>query len=969
MPASPSKIVIVSVAFLLGCSPLFANEDRVEHREAPAAQEWTQDDEGNGGPPAVSGAESEKPGRSDNANRDTPADDAAGEIAPGRSTKRGASGNGAANSPAGNTTAVKTTAVKTNSVKINAATAANPAKIPAIKRDSQDGSPKAAAGKGDNAPEIAGDGGDGTEIRATETSTDSGSVKTKGKAGNPDGETTTAKESGGLSGAEKRIAGDDGEVGQAAPGLQQAEVSGKPPVDRDQDPIPDKKSGVSPGNRQVRQEPSGETLAGKSGVGKPVAEKSMAEATQSRGRLLFGKIGSTGDKVFPSSPGIDRQKEFWILIFTRYTTQQGVLHDGKSTSPIFQDLNFMGMGPRVQTRYIKQRKRQLALDLKILAEALRTGSQLTKKQLALSARMPQGVTAEEIIEYAGRIHFQRGLSDRFQEGITRSGALMGMMLRTMARYGLPEDLVYLPHVESSFVNDTLSRSGARGIWQFTRDTGRRYMRVGYLVDQRLDPVVATRSAARFLRRYYGQLKSWPLTLTSYNHGPVGIKRIIRKLGTRDLGLMIRDFKGSRFGFASKNFYAEFLAAREIAKNYRRYFGELKMDRPVRHASAKLPYYVFARDAARALGISQWRLRWMNPALRRTIWKGVKRIPKGYVLNIPARQDPLRFVAAIPKSARHLNQRPTRFVRVRRGDTLRGIGRRYGIPWRRIALANNISRGRIRRGQRLLLPLENRRPVHTATVAGLPAKGRKTTVNTATGNTPIRSNRIRNAIAGSITAGEKIAGINTAGDSIPLLRPRGKPNGIASSDDAGLGVSHLSASWGGVRAGTQSATTGSIGSEAAGGNTVAGTHDLALVNFDAKTHIGRIVAVFGESLGHYADWGNISARRLRRLNGFSYRRKLRNGEYLLVYLKGVDPETFTRLRVKYHRQLATTFFAENFITQRRRVQVTRGQSAWNLARKNNVPLWLFFRENPELLNNPMRIGMQVVVPVVEAMPSR
>ncbi|MEE8433401.1 MAG: transglycosylase SLT domain-containing protein, partial [bacterium] len=647
-----------------------------------------------------------------------------------------------------------------------------------------------------------------------------------------------------------------------------------------------------------------------------------------------------GDEVFPSSPGIDRQKEFWILIFTRYSTQQGVIHDGRIATPIFQDLNLMGMGPRTQTQYIQHRKRLLALDLKILAEALRNGSQLTEKQLALKSRMPKGVTPEDIVEYAGNLHFQRGLSDRFQEGIIRSGALLGMMRRTMARYGLPEDLIYLPHVESSFINDAVSRSGARGIWQFTRATGRRYMRVGYLVDQRLDPVVATRSAARFLRRYYKQLKSWPLAISSYNHGPAGIKRLIRKMGTRDLGVMIRDYEGPLFRYASKNFYAEFLAAREIAKNYRRYFGDLKMDRPMRYASAKLPYYVYARDAARALRISLWRLRWMNPALRRSIWKGIKRIPKGYVLRIPVKQNPLRFIAAIPKSARHKRQRPTRVVRVRRGDTLILIGRRYGIPWRRIALANNIRRGRIRSGQRLLLPLENRRSARTATVAGLSAKWRKT-----------------------------IAGKTTAGKTTLPSRPPGKSNPVISSDDAGLGVSHPSATGRAAKTGTNPATTVSIGRKDAGGNTPAGTHDLAMVNFDTKTKTGRIVAVFGESLGHYADWGNISARRLRRLNGFSYRRKLRNGEYLLVYLNGVDPETFTQRRVKYHQKLAATFFAENNITQRRRVEVKRGQSAWKLARMNNVPLWLFFRENPGLLNNPMRIGMEVVVPVFEAVPSR
>ena len=77
----------------------------------------------------------------------------------------------------------------------------------------------------------------------------------------------------------------------------------------------------------------------------------------------------------------------------------------------------------------------------------------------------------------------------------------------------------------------------------------------------------------------------------------------------------------------------------------------------------------------------------------------------------------------------------------------------------------------------------------------------------------------------------------------------------------------------------------------------------------------------------------------------------------------------RQSVKFSRKLETPFFGGNSITQRRRVEVKRGESPWKLARKNNVPLWLFFRENPGLLNNPMLIGMEVIVPVVEAVPSR
>ena len=80
----------------------------------------------------------------------------------------------------------------------------------------------------------------------------------------------------------------------------------------------------------------------------------------------------------------------------------------------------------------------------------------------------------------------------------RSGAWLDDIQRTLARYGVPPELAALPHVESSYNPDAYSRVGAAGLWQFTRSTGRLFLRIDSVVDERLDPWKATDAAARLL---------------------------------------------------------------------------------------------------------------------------------------------------------------------------------------------------------------------------------------------------------------------------------------------------------------------------------------------------------------------------------------------------------------------------------------------------------------------------------------
>ncbi|MBI2115459.1 MAG: transglycosylase SLT domain-containing protein, partial [candidate division NC10 bacterium] len=118
-------------------------------------------------------------------------------------------------------------------------------------------------------------------------------------------------------------------------------------------------------------------------------------------------------------------------------------------------------------------------------------------------------------------------------------------------------------MESTFNPQARSKAGAVGLWQFIRSTGKRYLSITRRRDDRRDPIRATEAAARLLRHNYEALGSWPLAIIAYNHGREGILSARAAVGSSAIEEIIARYTGPRFGFASKNFYAEFLAALEL----------------------------------------------------------------------------------------------------------------------------------------------------------------------------------------------------------------------------------------------------------------------------------------------------------------------------------------------------------------------------------------------------------------------
>lgn len=412
---------------------------------------------------------------------------------------------------------------------------------------------------------------------------------------------------------------------------------------------------------------------------------------------------------FPQPRALEPDVTFWKRIYSEVGTDGGLIHDTHDLSLVYEVVKFPS---RYGTdRHTESRKRYYQGILRRLAAGARSG--LSRDEKRVLAMFGRDVTSARLRLASERLRFQLGQADKFRAGVIRSGAYRSHILGILRDMNLPQEIAHLPHVESSFTPNIYSRVGAAGLWQFTSATGRRFMRVDHIVDERLDPYRASLAAARLLEQNYRVTGAWPLAITAYNHGASGMRRAAQQLGTRDIAKIVRNYRSPTFGFASRNFYVEFLAADHVAANYRDYFGELDLDEPIAFESVTLPFYAKPRDLAHALRVDVATLEKANPALRPGVWRGSNFVPKGYSLRVPvdALERPLtEALAALPNSSRYAGQASSgasTYV-VRRGDTLSKIASRHGLSTRRLASMNGIRRANsIRVGQRLKIPTRDR----------------------------------------------------------------------------------------------------------------------------------------------------------------------------------------------------------------------------------------------------------------------
>lgn len=301
----------------------------------------------------------------------------------------------------------------------------------------------------------------------------------------------------------------------------------------------------------------------------------------------------------------------------------------------------------------------------------------------------------------GRPHMERYLA--------RSTRYEKLMKKVLRDNGLPEDLFYIALIESGFSSRATSHAAAVGYWQFIRGTGKRYgLEISPFVDERRDPVFATQAAAEYFKGLYSVFGSWYLAMASYNVGENRVKREVMNHYTRDFWELARK---KRLPKETINYVPKFIAAKMIAKEPEKYgFGEIDYLPPIEFDHITLTKPVNLRAMSDKLGLNYEDFKALNPR-----FKGEVATLKGsdLILRIPPGMTEQAVVAAndsVVESVQFIaDSGDTQIYRIRQGDTLSTIARRYRTTVAYLRDLNDLPRRKpLRVGMRVYVP--DRTPV-------------------------------------------------------------------------------------------------------------------------------------------------------------------------------------------------------------------------------------------------------------------
>ncbi len=350
--------------------------------------------------------------------------------------------------------------------------------------------------------------------------------------------------------------------------------------------------------------------------------------------LLFSLHSSSQEFFKPDSEYLTRQKDFWKSIYTEYTSDQTIIHDKSEPSIIYKVIDHEGFTHPARRSFVKKKFKKLRNTLKRIKA--KRGKRLNVREQEIYSQLPAKYR-KNLSKRIKNLRYQQGMRDRFLVGLERSNKYLHIIKEIFAEYNLPEELAYLPHVESSFNYKAYSSVGAAGIWQFMRSSAKLFkLEINNYVDERLDITKATHAAARHFKENYQILKqSWPIAITAYNHGPSGLRKAMRKLKTKNFTKIITKYQTRNFSFASKNFYGSFLAAIEVAENYWVHFPEVDLMPEKYLVTEKLKKAKKIPDLLTEHQLTLEKFKDYNPAIKKRVYANNLKLPKNTEIYLPA----------------------------------------------------------------------------------------------------------------------------------------------------------------------------------------------------------------------------------------------------------------------------------------------------------------------------------------------
>lgn len=449
-----------------------------------------------------------------------------------------------------------------------------------------------------------------------------------------------------------------------------------------------------------------------------------------RNRFGLGEESTTSTKeqfIVPES--LRPVVQFWTHLFGQYTQDHVIFYNESDCGIVYSVLDFSALKDldeatrdTIKTQIVRDERDRLQNTLTKVAARLADSkikiSDLSNQDQRIAQLLLQNkdVISLDKDDLLKSLKARNGFAHRFKSALVNSGRYMEDFRKIFRERGVPEDLTVIPFFESAFTTAANSHAGAVGVWQFIEDTGKRYLRIDEFVDERRDPILAAYAAATHLKKEFGLLKSWPLTINAYNTGPGRMKDAQEQLETNDIATIIKKYKGSGYGFDSRNYYPEFLAALTVYNNREHYFGQVETLPPEPYEYIATPNPINFVELAKMASLDLKTLLDMNVALNDDVATGNRDLPRGYLLKIPpeAKQNVLFALQDLHQEL----MLATHHV-VKTGDTLPEIAEMYAVPIDQLALTNDLLPKQMpKEGQILRLP--SREGVTASFSANIPA---------------------------------------------------------------------------------------------------------------------------------------------------------------------------------------------------------------------------------------------------------
>lgn len=325
---------------------------------------------------------------------------------------------------------------------------------------------------------------------------------------------------------------------------------------------------------------------------------------------------------------------FWENVYSLWDINQVIFHDNQDLSIIYYILDLPKVSKQLSAQKYPKEVQNKRKEISQILDDIFNKKKIEKKS-ELYEKIEDILEKNNLLQEPNlkdRLRFQSGLKSQFSLGLEISGRYIKEMKAILRAQGLPEGLIAIPFVESLFSMNVVSHAGAGGPWGIMRETGRLLgIHINNFVDERFDPLLSTMAASAYLKRSKEELHDWGLAITSYNYGFSGMLRAVNNLGSKDFEVIIKNHQSPIFGFACKNYYAEFLAALNIIENIEKYFPKIELEKPWEYEFVEIARPVHVDDLKYFRVISEEVLRRLNPSI-----KG-RAVPSKYSFRVPIGQ--------------------------------------------------------------------------------------------------------------------------------------------------------------------------------------------------------------------------------------------------------------------------------------------------------------------------------------------